>query len=116
MNKCPICGKDLRTRIEGSTQITECSSCDYSVATSYIDPIYEDNEDYRIIIDACETPDKKQYILLSKISGTNTLGVKKLLDKLPAELYVGKASDIKEIVSALNEAEIRYHIDPVFKY
>ena len=116
MNKCPICGKELRTRIEGSTQITESSSCDYSVATSYIDPIYEDNQDYKIVVNACDPLNKKQYIILSRIIGTNALEVKKLLDNLPAELYAGKAPEVKGVANSLNEIGISYHIVPEFKY
>lgn len=116
MNKCPKCGKELRSRIEGSTQIIECSSCDYSVVTSYIDPIHEDNQEYRIIIDGCESRNKKTYIALSRIAGTNVLGVKRLLDNTPTELLVGKAAEIKDVLDSLNENNVNYHIVPEFKY
>ncbi len=75
-----------------------------------------DNQDYKIVVNACDPLNKKQYIIFSRIVGTNALEVKKLLDNLPTELYVGKAPEVKEVANSLNEIGISYHIVPEFKY
>ena len=116
MNKCPKCGKKLLMRIEGSTQIIECSSCSYSVATSYIDPIYEDEQKYTIVLDKYQSSDRKGYSSLAKIIGTNVIGVKRLIENVPVEIFSGKAPEIKTVIDKLKEIEIDYHIEPDFKY
>ncbi len=116
MNRCPKCGKKLITRIEGSTQIIECSSCDYSIVTSYVDPIYEDEQEYTIVIDKYPSPNKKGYSSLAKITGTNVLGAKKLIENAPTVLFAGKAPEIKSIIEKLKELDIDYHIEPSYKY
>ena len=116
MNKCPKCGKKLLMRIEGSTQIIECSSCSYSVATSFLDPIYEDEQEYTIILDKYSSPDRKGYSSLAKITGINVIGVKRLIENVPAILFTGKAPEIKIVIEKLKEIDIDYHIEPGFKY
>ncbi len=53
---------------------------------------------------------------MAKITGINVIGVKKLIENVPAILFTGKAPEIKTVIEKLKETDIDYHIEPDFKY
>ena len=51
MIKCPNCNHPLTKFIEGSAMVVRCSHCDYEVVTTFVDPIYEDDTIYSIVLE-----------------------------------------------------------------
>lgn len=47
---CKKCGHKMNDYIKSSSWVWECPECGYSLATTYIDPIYEDRAKYKITL------------------------------------------------------------------
>ena len=70
-DKCPVCNHDLIPFTEGSTTGVRCSYCDYSIVTTYIEPIYEDDNTYTVVLEAGNSVDMSTIKVISKITGKN---------------------------------------------
>ena len=115
-DKCPLCNHELVPIKEGSSIGVRCSHCEYSVVTSYIDPIYEDENTYTLLLEADNTFNKNNIKIISKISGQNYIQLKKLVSSVPVVIAEGKAVDILSIKKILDESNIHYSISPKFPY
>lgn len=115
MSICPNCGAQLVRKQEESSVVISCVKCDYSVVTTSISLIYEDDNVYSIILEEGNIVNKDTISLLMNITGLNMLEVSKIIkDSCPYELMKGKAVDIKEIAAKLKEKGIVYKITPEF--
>ena len=68
MSKCPNCGNKLISEIKGSSLIIRCTKCYYSVATTNIDPIYEDDSEYEIFLEEGNEITKENYFLIQSLT------------------------------------------------
>lgn len=115
-DKCPVCNHELIPMKEGSSIGVRCSNCEYSVVTSYIDPIYEDENTYTLMLEADNVCDKTCMKIISRITGENFIQAKKLISSAPVVIAEGKAMDILTIKKELDENSIKYSISPIFPY
>lgn len=115
-DKCPLCNHELLPIKEGSSIGIRCSYCEYSVLTSNIDPIYEDENIYTLLLDAGNICNKNIIKIISKITGENYIQVKNLIASSPVIIAKGKAIDILTIKRILDENNIKYSISPEFPY
>ena len=113
---CPVCNSATISKVEGSTLVIECTQCEWSVATSYIDPIYEDETIYTVLADQVLSPSKEQLKAVSSVIGDNFIAAKKLLKTSGATLTKGLASEIKESVEKLLDSGVAISIDPEYPY
>lgn len=117
MMKCPICGAQLVKKQEESSVVLSCKNCDYSVVTTSISQIYEDDTTYTIILEKENVVNKDTVSLLMNITGFNIINVSKILkDQCPYELLKGNAVDVKEVSIRLKEKGIKYRIIPDFDW
>lgn len=114
--KCPKCGHDLIKKIVGSSVIIKCSNCDYNVATTYSDPINEDETDYSIILERGNSLDISVLKCISKILNSNYIKAKEIINNAPISIYHGSAEDVLIKKRFLDENKIRYNITPSFPY
>lgn len=105
----------MNNYIESSSQVWECSECGCGLATTYIDPIYEDPAKYKIILLPNNSiNEEKIKIIKTFISGLITpqaISMLKKGDEILAEDY---ASSIIEQKKKLDNAKISYIISPDF--
>lgn len=116
MSKCPNCGNKLISEINGSALIIRCTKCDYSVATTHIDPIYEDDSEYEIFLEEGNEITKENYFLIQSLTNMSMLEIKHLFEATPYLLSKGLAPEVKELKEKLDECGISYSIVPEFKY
>ena len=115
-NKCPICNHELIPFKEGSSIGVHCSNCDYSVVTSYIDPIYEDEIIYTFLLETGNICNKNTMKIISRITGKNYIQAKNLITSAPVVIAEGKAIDILAIKKVFDGNRIKYSILPEFPY
>ncbi|MBR2801315.1 MAG: hypothetical protein IKE21_01820 [Erysipelotrichaceae bacterium] len=116
VDKCPICNQDLIPFTEGSSTGVRCSHCDYSIVTTYIEPMYEDENIYTVTIEAGNRADKRTLKTVSRITGKNYVQVIQCLNSSPTVIAEGRAADIAEIKSEFDSCGIKYSISPDFPY
>ncbi len=113
---CPKCNSSTISKIEGSTLIIKCTECEWSVATSYVDPIYEDETVYIVRVGQVLNPNKEQLKAVSSVAGVNFIAAKKTLETPGATLIEGLAPEIKESVAKLSESNVAITIEPEYPY
>lgn len=117
MIKCPNCNHPLTEFIEGSSMGVRCSHCDYEVVTTYVDPIYEDDTIYSIVLEKNNAINKDTVGYLMTITGLNIPNVSDLIkNRCPYVLFKGNAVDVKEMSIRLEEKGIKYIIIPKFDW
>lgn len=115
-DKCPVCNHDLIPFTEGSTTGVRCSHCDYSIVTTYIEPLYEDDNIYTLILEAGNSVDMPTIKVIAKITGKNYIFSKHCLEKVPTIIAKGVASEIIELKRQLDSSEVKYSISPEYPY
>lgn len=113
---CPKCGGNLKSEVIGSSAIQTCQGCGWSVATSYVDPIYEDDTVYRLYIEDGNVSSRPVLTALSKVLGCNYLGAKKAVEGGRSLLFEGDAVKTREKRDALDSGGVVYAIEPYFPY
>ncbi len=115
-NKCPMCNHELIAFKNGSSIGVRCSSCDYSVVTSYIEPIFEDKNVYTIILEKGNALSKDSLKTVSGIIGKNYIAAKKCISSAPSILFQGYAADVMDVKKILDTSAMKYSISPKFPY
>lgn len=113
---CPECNNATISKVEGSSLVIECQECGWSIATSHIDPIYEDETIYSISTGPNSTTSKEALKAVSRIVGGNFISAKRLLETPGSPLIEGKAPVIKECLEALACAGVDFDVKPAFPF
>ncbi len=113
---CPKCNAFTVSKIVGSSLVIECSECDWSIATSYIDPMYEDDTIYSIRIGLNKAPDKEALKAVSHITGGNFISAKNLLETPGSKLIEEKAPVIRSCLEELTAAGVIFDVSPEFPF
>lgn len=115
---CPECGNDEAICIvEGSSLVFKCLCCGWSVATSWTDPINEDETTYVIKLLPRNSATKPVLSAIAKVMETNFLGAKKALDsEVGLNLFEGGAVEIRARAEALRSAGVYFEIIPEYPW
>jgi hypothetical protein len=113
---CPECRGETRSIVEGSTLVISCEKCNWSIATSYLDPVYEDEADYTLRMGFDAPTTKEALKVVSLLVGKNFIQAKRILNSPGYELFKGKAPEIKEAIEKLSFADVPYEVTPDFPY
>lgn len=113
---CPECGSDTISRIEGSSLVIECPKCGWSVATSHIDPIFEDETVYTVTVANGNVPDKAALKAVSSVIGENYIAAKRALESPGTVLLRGRAPEVRECVDRLTDSNVAFEVSPRFPY
>lgn len=116
MSKCPKCGKELKRIKQNSGVAYCCINCDYSVATTDLDPIFEDQQEYTITLLPNNSINKDILKVISSITNLNYIDCKKMVEKAPSIIFKGDATDAKDVKAKLDNNNIKYSIEPLFIY
>jgi hypothetical protein len=114
--QCPKCKSELRFSIKDSTQIAECTNCGWSVATTYVEPIWEDATIYEISISEGNLPTKTALMAISKVVGVNFLSAKSIAEHGEKGFFKGLAPEIRDKKAVLDDSGVAYSIQPDFPY
>ena len=116
MNACPECGAELNARFEGSSYVLVCRTCEWGVATTWTEPIYEDETIYSFLLQADKDPSKEALSEVSKIASCNYIASKQLLSNPTEPLVHCPAPEMKQYADRLDAAKVDYVITPPFPY
>lgn len=115
MNQCMECGGELISEVQGSCLSVKCLSCGMSYATTWYDEFTWDHTDYKIILTDTDCNAAKLKAI-AEITGFNYLTIRKMSQNIPQELYHDNARVIKEKKKLLDDADVKYTIEPKWKY
>lgn len=113
---CPECNGKLKSEVVGSSIVTSCSECGWSVARSHMDSMREDDTVYSLYLESGNPDNKAVLSCLSKIMGCNFLQVRKALDRGRALIFAGEAAKVREKRDLLLNEGISFSIEPDFPY
>ncbi len=72
---------------------------------------YDENIEYKLIIDRCGLLDEDDYRLLSDLSKIDVERIKELAASTPFVLYIGKISEIRRIIESIKKMDLSFHIE-----
>lgn len=116
MSQCPKCNSDLIYEIKGSSYVISCTNCDWGLATSYIEPIFEDETKYRVTLEKGNLSSKENIRTIAHVMNCNFLQAKKVIESDNQIIVEGCASEIIKQVRKLRESNVKYSISPNFSY
>ena len=110
MNKkiiCEKCGAEMLPIDSNKPVGMTCPNCGWGWATTYIDPLQNDDTTYIVSL-------AKGHIATR--SNKNYVHAKKVIENSPANVYVGKAVQVKDILILLESQSLSYTVTPKFPY
>lgn len=94
----------------------ECPECGWGWATTYIEPKYEDETVYKIVLDYGSDATKENIKAIAKVMNCNYLRAKEVIDDAGLIMAEGKATEIEGSTQLLLQSSINYHIEPEWPY
>ncbi len=113
---CEKCGSLMEARQEGSTQGLYCTGCDWSVVTTHIPEIRIDATEYEVRVSRGDYRNEQHVKAVSKVSNTNFLASRKLLQDTQPLVFRGEAVDVVRVREILVAAGISCAISPELRW
>ncbi|MBR1599899.1 MAG: hypothetical protein IJ661_13455 [Lachnospiraceae bacterium] len=113
---CEQCDIVMESFSDNSVIGWRCPKCGWAIVTSNLGKIHNDIVEYSIYITNPINASVDRIKLVAKITNTNYLNAKKLLEEGNCCIYKGKAVDVKNIIEELIKVEINYDVCPSFEY
>lgn len=112
---CEKCGAEMHIVRDSYQTGMKCPNCGWGWVTQYNEPIVEDRNKYRVILDSKDTS-LVNVKLVASIVNCNYLRAKRIIENAPSEIFSGKAVDVREIRDRLVQAGMAFRIEPDFPY
>ena len=113
---CSKCGAEMlpinRDKPFGMT----CPNCGWGWATTFIDPIKEDETKYTVFLRSGNTLSKDIVKAVSRAANVNVLQARKMLETAPVAVCTDKAVKIREVLKTLEDGSVLYEVEPAFPY
>lgn len=106
----------MRFKRDGHSVCWVCDNCGEALASTCFEPYETDITVYRILIVSPFKATTDILKLISEIVGCNYVEAKKLIENAPAEIFCGRAVDVKSVKKKLDAAGIEFEIEPEFPY
>jgi len=113
--KCEKCGSEMNYFREKMSCGWLCPNCGFGVATTYIDPITEDETTYTISLQPVDAPSVNAIKTVAHLCGCNFIAARNFLTSGEAILEDNAAS-IRNAATVLLENHVAYTISPDFPY
>ena len=113
---CEKCGSVMVPVSDENNLGMICPNCGYGYVTSYIEPIYEDQQEYEIVLTDGNTITKENFSLIQSLTGKNMIEIKLLFDNATYSLFKGSAPEVKKLKEKLDNLKMKFEIIPEFKY
>lgn len=112
---CPNCGTEMIVNYDKPALNLTCPKCGCKITSTKWEEIDLDDTKYKILLEVVSDPNIEQIKFISKLAGLNYPTSKALL-KNGGLVFEGLATEILEKKLKLNKENIRYTIEPFFKY
>ena len=112
---CEKCGAEMHDVQTSYTMGMKRPNCGWGWVTQYNEPIVEDRNKYRVILDS-KDGSLANVKLVASIVNCNYLWAKRIIENAPSEIFSGKAVDVREIRDRLVQAGLAFRIEPDFPY
>lgn len=117
MIECPVCESRLVETKYGSSVEIKCTKCDYSVVTTNISLIYEDETIYDVYLLSGNIGNQKVFTLVKNILIISSSEVLNLINSgEEIKLYSGSAVEVKSIREKLDNLNLSYKITPEYNW
>ncbi len=113
---CPECGGPTEILRARRTIETRCIQCGWSVVTCYTPPIENDMTEYAVHVLSGNFRDGEHVRLVAKLTGSNFLQARDLLQRKDAIVFRGKALEVLRVKESLTRANLRIFIEPKFDW
>jgi len=113
---CPRCAGRLLSDVRGSSLVVTSEDCGWSVATSYIEPQFQDDTTYRITLDADNPVSKSVLAAVSSVAGGNWLRAKTIVESAPTVLAEDLAPEVMRLACILTDGGVAFSVDPDLPY
>jgi hypothetical protein len=113
---CPKCGGRTEQIKEGRTVGTRCTSCDWSVVTTYTPPMDLDFSIYEVRVLSGDFQDEQQVRAVAQVTGSNMLQARKVLQGTGAVVFRGPARSVARVRDQLLHAGVEIAIQPPFNW
>ena len=113
---CEKCGSEMRPIDSNKPVGMTCPNCGWGWATTYIDPLQNDDTTYIVSLAKGNIATRSAIKIVAKISNKNYVQAKKVIENSPANVYVGKAVQVKDILILLESQSLSYTVTPKFPY
>jgi hypothetical protein len=111
---CEKCGNKTEIFRKGRTQGLRCTKCDWSVATTYTQPILADQIIYTLKIETGNYQNPDHIKAIANAIGGNFLKARIVLKSLPSIIYTGNAQHVIKLQESLLAAGLGFSVDPKF--
>ena len=113
---CEKCGAEMLP-IESNNPVgLKCPNCVWGWATTFIDPIYNDQTNYSVFLLEGNEQTKEKIKVVSKITNLNMLQAIKIFESTPYEIFSGKAVNVKAAIELLRTQSLNFKVEPEFPY
>jgi hypothetical protein len=113
---CPDCGSRLLESRRGLNYGLKCSSCSWSVATTYQHPFGRDQQTYTIIITALGSDPSQSLIFLNSHFTHGIVRTRQLFASGEHSFMNGKAREVWEQARRLRAEGIVFRFEPEYPY
>ena len=114
--ECEKCKAKMNWDIEGASQGWWCPVCGWSIVTTYIDDINFDMTEYSLYIKNESEIDGEKIKVVAKIANVNYIIAKQMLEEKEVCILKAKAPEIKMVIAKLQDLNIAFTVNPLFKY
>ena len=113
--KCEKCNTLMNFSRKGSCCEWSCPNCEWAIVTTYHSPMELDSKKYLLQIDICSNPTNQMLRCISKLFLCNFIEAKKILQE--GTLTISDlATTINKYKIKLDDASVKYTIEPYFPY
>lgn len=113
---CEKCGAEMIPASSNKSIGMECPACGHGWTTTQIDPIYEDDTVYKVILDEGNATEKEKLKAVTQIKDCNFIKAKEIICGPRQQLIAGKAYEIVDCIKILKEAGLMFHTEPEYPY
>ena len=113
---CEKCGTEMVPIDPDKPVGMKCPECGYGWVTSHIEPKLEDVTVYSIILEQGNEPSVEAIKAVSNVANCNFIRAKAMIVGAPQKMIEGRAVDIERYAKLLDEASVKYYIEPEWIY
>lgn len=113
---CEKCGTEMLPINPNEPVGMTCPNCGWGWATTYIDPLQEDDTVYAVSLAEGNNATRDAIKTVAEISSKNFVQAKRMIENSPIVLYVGKAIQVRDVLTLLESHSLSYNVTPEFPY
>ena len=113
---CEKCGNEMHPIDQNTPYGMICPKCGWGWATTYIDPIQDDNQTYTVSLSKDNTVTIDAIKVVSRITGKIFPQARQIIEDSTVNIFAGKAVYVKNVLILLESQSLSYTVTPEFPY